>query len=45
MIVQNYDMRLGHLSEHGMTELHKRNLLHDVKTYKLDFCKFCVLGM
>jgi len=39
-----WHMRLGHLSERGMTELHKRNLLHGVKTCKLDFCKFCVLG-
>jgi len=39
-----WHMRLGHLSEHGMTELHNRNLLHCVKTCKLDFCKFCVLG-
>jgi len=37
-------MRLGHLSERRMTELHKRNLLHGVKTCKLNFCKFCVLG-
>ncbi|KAL0355895.1 UNVERIFIED_CONTAM: Retrovirus-related Pol polyprotein from transposon TNT 1-94 [Sesamum radiatum] len=36
-------MRLGHLSERGMTELHKRNLLHGVKSCKLDFCKFCVM--
>jgi hypothetical protein len=27
-----------------MLELHKRNLLKGVKTCKLDFCKFCVLG-
>ncbi|KAL0284885.1 UNVERIFIED_CONTAM: Retrovirus-related Pol polyprotein from transposon TNT 1-94 [Sesamum calycinum] len=39
-----WHMRLGHLSEHGMTELHKRNLLCGVKRCKLDFCKFCVLG-
>ncbi|KAE8681398.1 Skp2-like, FIST C domain, FIST domain, N-terminal isoform 1 [Hibiscus syriacus] len=25
-------------------ELHKRNLLHDIKSCKLDFCKYCVLG-
>ncbi|GMI95059.1 hypothetical protein HRI_003175200 [Hibiscus trionum] len=49
--VESYDdntklwhMRLGHLSEHGMVELHKRNLLHGVKSCKLDFCEFCVLG-
>ncbi|KAK4411836.1 Retrovirus-related Pol polyprotein from transposon TNT 1-94 [Sesamum angolense] len=32
-----WHMRLGHLSEHGMIELHKRNLLHGVKSCKLDF--------
>jgi hypothetical protein len=37
-------MRLGHMSERGMLELHKKNLLKGVKTCKLDFCKFCVLG-
>ncbi|GMJ10712.1 hypothetical protein HRI_004740400 [Hibiscus trionum] len=49
--VESYDdniklwhMCLGHLSEHGMVELHKRNLLHGVKSCKLDFCDFCVLG-
>ncbi|KAK4386042.1 Retrovirus-related Pol polyprotein from transposon TNT 1-94 [Sesamum angolense] len=36
--------RSGHLSERGMTELHKRNLFHGVKSCKLDSCKFCVLG-
>jgi transposase InsO family protein len=37
-------MRLDHMSERGMLELHKKNLLKGVKTYKLDFCKFYVLG-
>jgi len=31
-----WHMILGHLSERGMTGLHKRNLLHGVKTCKLD---------
>ncbi|KAL4384756.1 hypothetical protein GQ457_15G014670 [Hibiscus cannabinus] len=39
-----WHMRLGRLSESGMVSLHKRNLLHGVKSCKLDFCKFCVLG-
>jgi hypothetical protein len=39
-----WHMRLGHMSERGMLELHKKNLLKGVKTCKLDFCKFCVLG-
>ena len=33
-------MRLGHIGERGMLELHKRNLLKGVKTCKLD--KYCV---
>ena len=37
-------MRLGHIDECGMLELHKRNLLKGVKTCKLDFCKYCVYG-
>ena len=36
--------RLGHMSERDMVELHKRNLLKGIKTCKLDFCKYCVLG-
>ncbi|KAE8714902.1 hypothetical protein F3Y22_tig00110187pilonHSYRG00229 [Hibiscus syriacus] len=39
-----WHMRLARLSERGMAELHKRNLLHGVKSCKLDFCKYCVLG-
>jgi hypothetical protein len=39
-----WHMRLGYMSERGMLELHKKNLLKGVKTCKLDFCKFCVLG-
>jgi hypothetical protein len=37
-------MRLVHMSEWGMLELHKKNLLKGVKTCKLDFCKLCVMG-
>jgi len=37
-------MRLGHMGERGMLELHKRNLLKGVKTCKIDFCKLCILG-
>jgi hypothetical protein len=39
-----WHMRLGHMGERGMLELHKRNLLKGIKSCKLDFCKFCVLG-
>ena len=38
-----WHMRLGHMSERGLLELHERNLLKGVKTCKLDFYKFCVL--
>jgi hypothetical protein len=37
-----WHMRLGHLGEHGMFELHKRNLLKGVKSCKLGLCKYCV---
>jgi hypothetical protein len=37
-------MRLSHLGECSMFELHKRNLLKGVKSYKLGFCKYCVYG-
>ena len=37
-----WHMRLCHIGERGMLELHKRNLLKGVKTCKLDFCKYCV---
>jgi hypothetical protein len=39
-----WHMWLGHISERGMLDLYKRNLLNGVKTCKLDFCKFYVLG-
>ncbi|KAE8658345.1 hypothetical protein F3Y22_tig00116971pilonHSYRG00233 [Hibiscus syriacus] len=39
-----WHIHLAHLSECGMNELHKINLLHGIKSYKLDFCKYCVLG-
>ena len=35
-----WHIRLGHIGERGMLELHKRNLLKGVKTCKLDFCKY-----
>jgi hypothetical protein len=37
-------MRLGHMSECGIRELHKRNLLAKIKSCKLDFCKYCIMG-
>ena len=39
-----WHMRLRHIGEHGMLELHKRNLLKGVKICKLDFCEDCVYG-
>ena len=39
-----WHMRLGHMGEHGMMKLHKRNLLKGIKTCKLDFCKYYVFG-
>uniref|UniRef100_A0A2N9EGT6 CCHC-type domain-containing protein n=1 Tax=Fagus sylvatica TaxID=28930 RepID=A0A2N9EGT6_FAGSY len=39
-----WHMRLGHISERGMRELHKRNLLTGIKSCKLDFCKYCIMG-
>ena len=40
-----WHMRLGHMGERGMMELHKRNLLKGIKTCKLDFYKYCVFGI
>ncbi|KAL5572045.1 hypothetical protein UlMin_021642 [Ulmus minor] len=39
-----WNMRLGHLSERELNELHKKNLLNGVKGCKLDFYKICVMG-
>ena len=39
-----WHMQLGHMSEHGMRKLHKRNLLAGIKSCKLDFCKYCIMG-
>ena len=39
-----WHMRLGHIGERSMLDLHKRNLLKGVKKCKLDFCKYCVYG-
>jgi transposase InsO family protein len=39
-----WHMRLRHMSERGMRELHKKNLLTGIKWCKLDFCKYCIMG-
>ena len=37
-------MRLGHMSEKGMTILSKKGCLGSAGTGKLEFCEHCVLG-
>ena len=37
-----WHMRLGHMGECGMMDLHKRKLLKGFKTCKLELCKYCV---
>lgn len=39
-----WHMCLGHLSEHGMMELHKRNLLKGVGSFTIGLCRYYVLG-
>ena len=39
-----WHMRLGNIGECEMMELHKRKLLKDIKTYKLELCKYCFFG-
>ena len=39
-----WHMRLGHLGEKGMKELHKRDLLSGVKSCTIGLCKFCIMG-
>ena len=38
-----WHMQLGHMSESGMRKLHKRNLLTEIKSCKLDLCKYCIM--
>lgn len=37
-------MWLGHISERDMIELHRKDLLKGLKTFHLNFFKYCVLG-
>lgn len=37
-------IHMGNLSERGMMELHKRNLLKGFHISKMDLCKYCILG-
>lgn len=39
-----WHMRLGHMSEHGMAELVKRELIDGCNLSKLEFCEHCVYG-
>jgi hypothetical protein len=39
-----WHQRLGHVSEKGLIELEKQNLLNGDKLNKLEFCDQCVLG-
>ncbi|TXG54059.1 hypothetical protein EZV62_019315 [Acer yangbiense] len=39
-----WHMRLGHMSERGVLELSKRDLLNEDQVSKLVFCENCVLG-
>ena len=39
-----WHMRLGHVSERGMVELRKQNLLGGDKVENMKFCEPCVLG-
>ena len=39
-----WHMRLGHMSERGMSELSRRGLLGSRKTCSLQFCEHCVFG-
>ena len=37
-----WHMRLGHMSEHGMEELHMRDLLDGCNLSKFEFCAHCI---
>ncbi|CAL2237112.1 unnamed protein product [Prunus armeniaca] len=42
--IQLWHLRLGHMSERGMQQLHSRKLLKSVQSCKLEFCRFCTMG-
>ena len=37
-------MCFGHMSEGGLQVLHKRSALSGIKYYRLDLCKFYIMG-
>ncbi|RDX86307.1 hypothetical protein CR513_32380, partial [Mucuna pruriens] len=39
-----WHLKLGHVSERGLVELEKQNLLTSDKLDKLGFCDYCILG-
>ena len=43
-VTRLWHMRLGHMSEKGMSILSKQGLLCNQKIGKLDFCEHCVFG-
>ena len=43
-VTKLWHMRLGHMSEKGLTLLSKRGLLCGQSTGKMDFCEHCVFG-
>lgn len=43
-LTQMWHQRLGHISEKGLVELSKQDLLNGDKIDKLDFCEHCALG-
>ena len=43
-VTRLWHMRLGHMSENGMTELSRRGLLDGQSTSKLKFFEHCVFG-
>ncbi|KAK4841553.1 hypothetical protein QYF36_006375 [Acer negundo] len=43
-ITSLWHKRLGHMSERGLNELSKQNLLNGDSVNKLEFCENCVLG-
>jgi len=42
--IRLWHMRLGHMSKRGLQALYKRSALPDIKYYKLDLCKFCIMS-
>ena len=42
--IKFWNMRLGHVSERGLFEMGKQNLLGGDKVEKLKFCESCVVG-